>query len=131
MRISVDNKLPLNMEPTLRFSLTAILRELAKSLNEVIDSVMETASHSASITADALVKTGACKYKGYVVNVATAVGSIDIRDSATAGGGTIIESIAAGKAVGRYETNRPWIFETGIYVDYNGGATGTLVILYE
>jgi hypothetical protein len=132
MKVSVDNKLPLNMEPTLRFALTAILREIARSLNEVIDSVMETASHSAVITADTLVKTGTGKYKGYVVNVATAAGTIDIRDATSAGTGTIIETIPAGKAVGRYETNRPWIFETGIYVDYNAGpATGTLVVLYE
>jgi hypothetical protein len=130
--IIVDGRIPTKIDDNFRFGLLQVLRDIANQVNEVTDIVMETATHSTSITSDTLVKTGAGKFKGYVVNVVTAAGTIDIRDSITAGGGTIIETIPAGKAVGRYETNRPWLFETGIYVDYNAGpATGTLVILYE
>lgn len=132
MKLSLKGRLPRSIDAVLGFALDGIFSDITLSINELVDSVMETASHSTSITADTLVKTGPGKYKGYVVNVATAAGTIDIRDSASAGAGTIIETIPAGKAVGRYETNRPWNFDNGIYVDYNAGpATGTLVILYE
>ena len=132
MKLKLLGRLPIDIEKSLGFAFTALLRDIEQAFNEVEGVVMDTATHSTPTTVDTLVKTGKGKYKGYVVNVVTAAGTIDIRDSITAGGGTIIETIPAGKAVGRYETNRPWLFETGIYVDYNAGpATGTLVILYE
>jgi flagella basal body P-ring formation protein FlgA len=132
MKVSVDNKLPLNMDQTLRFALTAILRDIARSLNEVIDTVMAKANHSAAITGDTLVKTGQCVYRGFTITVVTAVGSIDIRDGIAAAGGVVIDTIAAGTAVStRIEKNPGIICETGLYVDYNGGATGTVVVHYE
>jgi hypothetical protein len=130
MKLRLQGRLPLNVDKDLGFSLGTLLREIENAFNEVEGVVLDTATHSASITADALVKTGKGKYKGYLVNVITAGGTIDIRDATSAGAGTIIESIPIAKAVGRYETNRPWSFETGIYVDFNA-ATGTVIVLYE
>jgi hypothetical protein len=131
MKLKLGGRLPLNIDKDLGFSLASIFREIETAFNDLESIVLDSANHSAVITADALVKTGKGKYKGYTVNVVTAVGTIDIRDGVAAGGGVIIEQIPAAKAVGRYETNRPWVFETGIYVDYGVGATGSLVILYE
>ena len=93
---------------------------------------MPQANHSAAITADALVKTGRAVYRGFTITVVTAVGSIDIRDGVAAGGGVIIDTIPIGGAAGtRVEKTVGVVCETGIYVDYNGGATGTVVVLFE
>lgn len=132
MKVSVDNKLPLNMEPTLRYSLTAILRDIARSLNEVIDTVMAKATSSSAITGDSLVRSGASVYRGFHVTVVTAVGTIDIRDGVAAGGGKVIDTIPIGTAAGtRVEFQVGKNCDSGIYVDYNGGATGTVIVWYE
>lgn len=132
MKVSVDNKLPLNMEPTLRFALTAVLRDIARSLNEVIDTVMAKATSSSAITADSLVRSGATVYRGFHVTVTTAGGAIDIRDGTSAGGGKVIDTIPAATAAGsRVEYQVGKNCDSGIYVDYAGGATGTVIIWYE
>lgn len=119
------------MDKTEAFALYAIFRDFARQINELTDYVMPKATHSAAITADALVKTGRGVYRGYRITVVTAAGTIDIRDATSAGAGTIIETIPATTAAGtRVENTVGVICETGIYVDYNG-ATGTVVVLYE
>jgi len=130
--VNADNRLPRNLDTTLSFALYAIFRDFARQINELTENVMAKANHSAALTADALVKTGAATYRGFTITVVTAVGTIDIRDGITAGGGVIIDTIPAATVAGtRIEKTVGVICETGIYVDYNGGATGTLVVHYE
>jgi hypothetical protein len=132
MKVSADNRLPSQTEKTLAFALYAIFRDFARQINDLTDTAMPKAVHSPAITADTLVKTGQGTYRGFTITVVTAVGTIDIRDGTSAGGGVIIDTIPVGTAAGtRVEKNIGVICETGIYVDYNGGATGTLVVLYE
>jgi hypothetical protein len=132
MRVSADNRLPANTETTLAFALYAIFRSFANQINLLTDAVMTKANHSAAITNDALVKTGQTVYRGFNITVVTAVGTIDIRDGVAAGGGVIIDTIPVATAAGtRFEKNVGIVCETGIYVDYNGGATGTVIVLYE
>lgn len=132
MKVSVDNKLPLNMEPTLRFALTAVLRDIARSLNEVIDTVMAKATSSSAITGDSLVRSGASVYRGFHVTTATAVGIIEIRDATSAGSGKVIDTIPAGTAAGtRVEFQVGKNCDTGLYADYAAGTTGTIVVWYE
>lgn len=132
MKVNADGRLPAKTESTLAFALYAIFKDFAKQINALTDYVMPKANHSAAITADALVKTGGCVYRGFHVTVVTAVGTIDIRDGVAAGGGVIIDTIPAATAAGtRVEKTVGVICETGIYVDFNGGATGTVVALFE
>jgi hypothetical protein len=120
------------MEKTEAFALYAIFRDFARQINELTDFTMPKANHSAAITADTLVKTGQAIYRGFNVAVVTAVGTIDIRDGIAAGGGTIIDTIPIATAVGtRVEKAVGIICETGVYADFNGGATGTITVLYE
>ena len=131
-RVNADNRLPQKTEPTLAFALYAIFRDFARAINELTDIVMAKATHSSAITADALVKTGQCTYRGFTITVVTAVGTIDIRDGTSAGGGTVIDPIPIATAAGtRIEKTVGVICETGLYVDFNGGATGTVIVLYE
>jgi hypothetical protein len=131
VRVTAENRLPAAMDKTEAFALYAIFRDFAKQINELTEYVMPKANHSAAITADALVKTGRGTYRGYRVTVATAAGTIDIRDATSAGSGTIIDTIPATTAAGTRVDNAVGVIcETGIYVDYNG-ATGTVVVLYE
>lgn len=132
MKVSADNRLPQNTDSTLAFALYAIFRDFARQINALTDDVMPTANHSAAITADALVKTGQVIYRGFNVTVTTAVGTIDVRDGTSAGGGTIIDQIPMGTVAGTsYVAPLGVICETGIYLDFNGGATGTVVVLFE
>lgn len=130
-KVKTDGRLPQNIDRDLGFALSQLFRELAFSLNDLIDYVMPRANHSSAITADALVKTGKVIYRGFDITVVTAAGTIDIRDAASAGTGTVIDTIPAATAAGtRVEKQVGIICETGLYVDYNG-ATGTVVVLYE
>jgi len=95
MKLKLGGRLPVNIEKNLGFALNEIFREIERDFNEIEGIVLDNATHSAPVTADALIKTGKGKYKGYRVNVATAAGTIDIRDSTSAGGGQIIETIPA------------------------------------
>jgi hypothetical protein len=131
MKVNADGRLPASTD-ALTYALYAIFRDFARQINELTDYTMPKATHSAAITADALVKTGQGTYRGFTVTVVTAVGTIDIRDATAAGAGTIIDTIPAATAAGtRVEKQVGVVCETGIYVDYNGGATGTVVLLYE
>lgn len=132
MKVSADNRLPSATEKTLAFSLYAIFRDFARQINALTDEVMPKANHSAAITDDALVFTGRCVYRGFNTTVTTAVGTIDIRDGTSAGGGTIIDQIPIGTVAGTsYVAPLGIICETGLYVDYNSSATGTVVVMYE
>lgn len=132
MKVNAEQRLPQNTEKTLAYALYAIFRDFARQINLLTDLVMAKANHSAAITNDALVRTGQCTYRGYTITVVTAVGTIDIRDGTSAGGGTVIDTIPVATAAGtRVEKTVGVICETGLYVDFNGGATGTLVVLYE
>jgi hypothetical protein len=132
MKVVVDGRLPPNMDKDLRFALIGILRDLASNLNEINDTVMAKANHSAAITADASVKASPCTYRGFTVLAATATAAIDIRDSTSAGAGVVIDTIPSGTAAGtRVEKAVGINCETGLYVDYGASATGTVSILFE
>jgi hypothetical protein len=132
MKFNVENRLPSDMRPRDQFALYNVFRDLAKIVNDLVDTVMPKVAHSSAITADSLVKTGQSIYRGFTVTVVTATAAIDIRDATSAGSGTIIDTIPAGTAAGtRVEKQAGVICETGIYVDYGASATGTVVVLYE
>lgn len=132
MKVSADGKLPLSLPADARYALTTIFAEFARQINDLTDSVMPKATHSSAITADALVKTGACTYRGFRVTTSTATAAIEIRDATAAGAGTVIDVIPSGTTAGtRIEPTTGITCETGLYVDYAAGATGTVVILFE
>ena len=131
MKVSADNRLPLGMDSTLSFALYAIFRDFARQINELSEHFVK-ANHSAAITADALVKTGQAVYRGFTITTATAVGIIEIRDAVSAGTGVVIDTIPAGAAAGtRVEKNIGIVCETGLYVDFGAGSTGTIILHYE
>lgn len=120
------------MEKTEAFALYAIFRDFARQINALTEDVMPKANHSAALTADALVKTGQAVYRGFTVTVVTAVGAIDIRDGIAAAGGVVIDTIPVGTAAGtRVEKTVGIVCETGLYVDYAAGATGTVILHFE
>jgi hypothetical protein len=132
-RVVVDGRIPPGkVDAAFHNGLLQVLRDLAEGLKQVTDIVMAKAVHSPALTADALVKTGQGTYRGISITATTAGAAIDIRDAVAAGAGTIIDTIPAGTAAGTYIENVVGVTcETGIYVDYNVGATGTVVVLYE
>jgi hypothetical protein len=82
-------------------------------------------------TGDAQVKATPGVYCGYTVTVVTATGTIDIRDATAAGAGTIIDTIPIGTAAGSTKTLANAVTcATGIYIDYNSSATGTVRVDY-
>lgn len=132
MQVNADNRLPAGMEKTEAFALYAIFRDFARQINALTEDVMPKANHSAALTADALVKTGQAVYRGFTVTVVTAVGAIDIRDGIAAAGGVVIDTIPVGTAAGtRVEKTVGIVCETGLYVDYAAGATGTVILHFE
>jgi len=87
------------------------------------------ATASDNLTADTLIKSGPGLVVGYVVHAATATNVIQIRDSTTAGGGTVRVTIPASTAVGVYHFGGVGILcNAGIYLDFTG--TGTVSVLY-
>jgi hypothetical protein len=91
---------------------------------------MEKVYVSPSLTASALVKTGLANYYGYTVIVATATGAINVRDGSVTG--QIIDVIPATTAAGATKALPNGLaLDDGLFVEFNGGATGTLVIHYE
>jgi len=69
-------------------------------------------------------------YYGYSCVAATAVGNIQIRKGSASG--QVIDAIAATTPLGTVEMYSYGIQCDGpIYVEYTGGATGSVVILYE
>jgi hypothetical protein len=93
---------------------------------------MERILASPSMTASGLVggASSSSVYYGYNVTVATAVGVINIRKGSVTG--QIIDVIPSGTTAGTTKgTPHGLQMEGGIFVEFNGGATGTLVIRYE
>lgn len=89
------------------------------------------AGYGTPVTGDSLVKNGAGICYGVVITTATATAAIDIRDATSAGAGTVIMTIPATSAVGQaFLLPLGIICNTGIYIDYAVGATGTLVPVY-
>lgn len=69
-------------------------------------------------------------YYGYTVTVVTAVGPINIRKGSASG--QIIDVIPATTAAGATKDYSLGIqMDGGLFVEFNGGATGTVVIRYE
>ena len=131
MKVNAEGRLPVSSD-NLTFALYAIFRDFARQINSLTEAVMAIAHHSPAIAADTLVFTGQATYRGFTVTVVTAVGTIDIRDGVAAGGGTIIDTIPIATAAGTRVQNLVGVTcESGIFVDFNAGATGTVVVLYE
>ena len=84
-----------------------------------------------STSATATAASGRASYYGYVVTVVTAVAALQIRDSLTAGTGTVIDTIPIGTAIGSVRTFPfPISCNLGLTFDLNGG-TGGITLLYE
>lgn len=91
---------------------------------------MEKVLPSASLTASALVKEGLAVYYGYTVTVATATGPINIRNGSVSG--QIVDVIPATTAAGSTKALPNGLsLDDGLFAEFNGGATGTVVIHYE
>lgn len=91
---------------------------------------MEKVYASPSLTASTLVKSGLANYYGYTVTVVTATGAINIRDGSVSG--QIIDVIPAATAAGATKALANGLaLDDGLFVEFNGGATGTVVIHYE
>lgn len=111
--------------------LVDLFRDIAETVNALVGEAMPKAVHSAAITADTLIFTGKCVYRGYTITVVTAGGTIDVRDGVAAGGGTIIDTIPVATAAGADKQKTVGrVCETGLYLDFNG-ATGTVIVDYE
>lgn len=69
-------------------------------------------------------------YHGYLVSVVTAAGPINIRMGSVSG--QIVDVIPAATAVGSFRSlSHGAQMAGGIFVEFNGSATGTVVILFE
>lgn len=82
------------------------------------------------VTGDVLYHNGPCYLYGVVITTAVATAAIDLRDSTTAGGGTIKMTIPIGAAPadgGKYMLPAPIPFDTALFVDYGASGTGTIV----
>ncbi len=80
-------------------------------------------------TADTLVKSGAGIVYGIIVTAALSAATVDIRDSTTAGAGTVLFTIPASAAVGTIiQFGTGIVVNSGIFADFNG--TGTINVLY-
>jgi hypothetical protein len=85
---------------------------------------------SASLTASGAVGLKHSVYYGYTVTVVTATGPINIRKDTVSG--QIIDVIPAATAAGASKDRSLGVAMDGsIFVEFNGGATGTVVIFYE
>lgn len=94
--------------------------------------MVSTAELKKAIAAAGVVSPNDGNYVGYTVTVVTAVGEIRVYDNATAASGTLIDVIPVGTAAG---ANRnlatPIALKNGLYVDYVGGATGSVTFFYN
>jgi hypothetical protein len=85
---------------------------------------------SASLTASAQVGQENTAYYGYTVTVVTAVGAINIRKTSITG--QIIDVIPSATAAGATKDYSLGIaMDGGLFVEFAGGATGTVVVRYE
>lgn len=71
------------------------------------------------------------KLKSVRVTVATAVAAINVRDSAAAGTGNIVQPIPLGAAINTVFPLDGIKLLNGIYVNYDAGATGTLIVVWR
>lgn len=84
-----------------------------------------------SLSATAVVAKGLSKYYGYIVTTVTATAAIQIRDATAAAGGTVIDTIPSGTAIGtRGVLPYPIQCDAGLVFDLNG-ATGGITLLFE
>lgn len=91
---------------------------------------MAKAKPFGGISANQLVGQGNTVYHGFSVTTVTATGVINIRDGSITG--TIIDVVPIGAAVGATDYMSDGIqCNGGIFVEFNGGATGTLTLYYE
>ena len=91
---------------------------------------MSKAQPSATLTASGAVGGKLGVYHGYVVTVTTATGAINIRNGSASG--QIVDVIPAATAAGASRsTTDGWQLDGGIYVEFAGGATGSVVVLHE
>jgi hypothetical protein len=86
---------------------------------------------SASLTSGTTqVGQGNAVYYGFNVTVTTATGPINIRKGSASG--QIIDVIPAATAAGAdFSPSYGIQCDGGLFVEFNGGATGTIVVLYE
>lgn len=85
---------------------------------------------SASLAASGQVGQENAAYYGYTVTVVTAVGAINIRKTSLTG--QIIDVIPAATAAGATKDYSTGIaMDGGLFVEFAGGATGTVVVRYE
>jgi len=95
-------------------------------VNDVIK-VEERFSYGTEASADSLQKTGA-GFLHAVIYDCTVAGTLVIRDSTTAGGGTIIKTLTL--VVGQNSLLFDVAFATGLYLDF-GTATATVNVSYR
>lgn len=93
---------------------------------------MPQPSGKVSRTTSGVVRGNGGYYHGYIVTTVTATGAINIYDNASAASGTIVDTIPAATAAG---TQRilplPIPMTNGIYADFAGGATGTVLFVHD
>lgn len=88
---------------------------------------MQKITYHAPITAGGQIRDKNGVYFGYTVTVATATGPINVRDG-TSASGTLIDVIPATTAAGTTkQLNYGLPCTNGLFIEYNGGATGTVV----
>jgi hypothetical protein len=130
MKLAILQRLS-SLDPKTRFTLEPIIRDIQRAFNDLESRVVVTATPSAVLTADTLVRTGQAIYRGFTVMVTTATADINVYDG-TSNAGKLIDVIPTGATKGTTEERTVGITcETGIYVDFTGSATGSVQVFYE
>jgi hypothetical protein len=80
-----------------------------------------------AVTADLLYHNGPCLLYGYSITVAMSAHPLELRDSLTAGGGTVKAIVPASAPVGVTIWAAPIPLDTGLFVDFNAAGTGTIL----
>lgn len=92
---------------------------------------MDGAVKYQSMNASTVACRGMSKYYGYIVTTVTATAALQIRDAVAAAGGTVIDTIPTGTAIGSAKLlPHPVMCSTGLTFDLNGG-TGGITLLFE
>ncbi len=130
MKLAILQRLS-SLEPNTRATLEPIVRDIQRAFNDLESRVVVTATPSAVLTGDTLVRTGQAIYRGFTVMVTTATADINVHDGTT-NAGKLIDVIPAGATKGSTEERQVGITcEVGIYVDFTGSATGSVQVNYE
>lgn len=88
---------------------------------------MQKITYHRPITTSAQIRDKNGVYFGYTVTVATATGAINVRDG-TSASGVLIDVIPVTTAAGATkQLNYGLPVTDGLFIEYNGGATGTVV----